>query len=380
MADVPISETVAFWSYAHADSASDGRLLQLAEDIRAEYALVSGQELEVFVDREKIEWGQAWRARIGTALATAAFFIPIITPRYFNRPECRNELIAFTSEAGARGLSHLLLPILYVPVEGLAEDSLDDAMALIGKTQWVDWTGLRLADRNSTDYRLGVNAMAKRLKTALAEVNRDKFEEEVRALDDPSLDTGLADILSELEARLPGWLDAVIGDQSGLAAFKAIGATHLARYGRLKKAKSPPGAQFAMIQRFAQEALPICERHYKDAQEYARLCLEMDPLVIQALALTEAHPENRPSLADLRIAISEAMQTIRPGMTFEAPDETGKLVGLDKFRHISRLAATADELLSKANSYVDEGNQIVQRWDQRLSALDASVSEAEGPD
>ena len=84
-----------FWSYAHDDDELDsGGILKLARHIEEEYNLLSGEPLELFIDHDSIAWGNEWRQRINYALAKPTFFIPIITPRYFTRPECRRELLA----------------------------------------------------------------------------------------------------------------------------------------------------------------------------------------------------------------------------------------------------------------------------------------------
>ncbi len=79
-----------FWSYAHDDDKLDnGAILKLAHLIAEEFALLSGEPLNLFIDQDSIAWGDAWRERINSALAQTTFFIPVITPRYFLQPECR---------------------------------------------------------------------------------------------------------------------------------------------------------------------------------------------------------------------------------------------------------------------------------------------------
>src|SRR5690349_8733979 len=115
-----IEAVAGFWSYAHADNkASRGEILQFAEEIGDEFDLMTGRELCIFVDRDDIAWGDNWRERIDTGLKGTTFFMPIITPRYFVREECRRELRLFTSQAKSLGLIEFLLPILYVPTAAL---------------------------------------------------------------------------------------------------------------------------------------------------------------------------------------------------------------------------------------------------------------------
>jgi hypothetical protein len=163
---MPLSDAAGFWSYTRQDDELDGgRILRLAHKLRAEFALLTGAELELFVDRDGIEWGDAWRSRIDEALAATTFFIPIITPRYFERPECRRELLAFIGHARSLGLEELLLPILYVGVPSLTsgEPPTDEVTAAVSATQWVDWRALRLEDEDSSGHRQAVNRLATRV-------------------------------------------------------------------------------------------------------------------------------------------------------------------------------------------------------------------------
>src|SRR3712207_1805690 len=94
--DQLFDDAAAFWSYAHDDNKFDGdRVLRLAESLKQEYSLLTGGAFNIFVDRTSIAWGEEWRARIDAALTSTTFFIPIISPRYFQRAECRRELLDF---------------------------------------------------------------------------------------------------------------------------------------------------------------------------------------------------------------------------------------------------------------------------------------------
>jgi hypothetical protein len=72
------SETAyGFWSYAHEDNELDGgNILVLAHLIKEEYNLLSGEPLELFIDRDGIAWGEEWRKRIDSSLVQTTFFIP----------------------------------------------------------------------------------------------------------------------------------------------------------------------------------------------------------------------------------------------------------------------------------------------------------------
>ena len=149
-------QVVCFWSYASDDDRlDDGNILTLASLVQEEYALITGESLTVFVDRKAIAWGEKWRERVDSSFAQTTFLIPIITPRYFSRPECRRELLAFAGKTVTLGLEKQLLPILYVDVPSLAPENPDEAVALVALAQYVDWRSFRLMEPESREYSKG---------------------------------------------------------------------------------------------------------------------------------------------------------------------------------------------------------------------------------
>ena len=74
------------------------------------------EDLELFVDREAIQWGEEWAARISGAIAGTTFFIPIVTPSYFTSNQCRQELLKFVRDASRLGLEQLVMPVYWVTV------------------------------------------------------------------------------------------------------------------------------------------------------------------------------------------------------------------------------------------------------------------------
>ena len=154
-----------FWSYVHSDDEDDqGRISQLAKDVVAQYQMRTGETIELFLDKDAIEWGEEWPQKIDDNLASVAFFIPVITPRYFMSSACRRELRAFARRAERPGLEGLLLPLYYVDVPSLEDESVeDDLIRMVRKFQWQDWRELRWKDTTSEEYRRGVDAIVTRL-------------------------------------------------------------------------------------------------------------------------------------------------------------------------------------------------------------------------
>lgn len=154
----------AFWSYAHADNVREHeRILNLAKLVREEYETLTGTTIKIFTDRDKIGWGDDFRAKIDEALQETAFFIPILTPTYFVREECRKEMSQFVRSASALGLEQLLLSLRYIPVADMTEHSADELKSVAAKMQFEPWESLRLEDEDSSEHRKAVHNLAARL-------------------------------------------------------------------------------------------------------------------------------------------------------------------------------------------------------------------------
>ena len=204
-----MTELKGFWSYVHADDDVDnGRVSRLAQDVAAHFEMLTGEKISLFVDKDEIEWGEDWRGKIDESLASIAYFIPVLTPRYFMSAECRRELQFFARRARQLGIEELVLPLLYVDVPSLHEDTPpDDLVALVRTFQWVDWRELRFAELDSSDYRRGVARLAQRL----VEANREAEEANVAAaaagletaVEDEDDSAGLLDQLAAAEGSLP---------------------------------------------------------------------------------------------------------------------------------------------------------------------------------
>jgi TIR domain len=104
-----VTELKGFWSYVHADDDADGgRVTPLARDVAAQYEMLTGENIDLFLDRDDISWGEEWRKRIDESLSSIAFFIAVLTPCYFLSSECRRELQKFARSARDLGIEELV--------------------------------------------------------------------------------------------------------------------------------------------------------------------------------------------------------------------------------------------------------------------------------
>ena len=148
-------EGTGFLSYVHkGDEADSRRISRLANDIVAQHELLTGDTIELFIDRKEIRWGDKWREKIDGNLGSVAFFIPVLTPRYLKSPECRRELQFFIRKAKKLGLNELLLPLYYVNIPSFDDESVENGLIrAVREFHYEDWRELRFADVNSEEYR-----------------------------------------------------------------------------------------------------------------------------------------------------------------------------------------------------------------------------------
>lgn len=147
-------------------------------------------------------------------MSSIAFFMPIITPRYFQSAECRRELNFFARNAEKLGIKELVLPILYVDFANLhSEPQTDDLMAMVTRFQWVNWTDLRFADPSSGDYKRAVSGLAERLVAANAMADKAAADGSVLAGIEAAEDldeSGTLDKLGLMEDALPDLSETII--------------------------------------------------------------------------------------------------------------------------------------------------------------------------
>jgi hypothetical protein len=207
---VPVTYS-AFLSYVHEDNRAErGRILQLADDVRAEFGLITGERLTIHVDQRLLRWGDQWHLTLNDAILRSIFF---------RSEACRDELLTFSRASATLSRSHLLLPVLYCAVPDLKANSPDELHRLIVERQYVDWTAARLWNRRNSRYRTRVNELANEL------IQRRDAEDDA----DSSDSDGAIIRLTESLSRAPGSRSAEIDLASGTTELFDSSSQFLAR-------------------------------------------------------------------------------------------------------------------------------------------------------
>lgn len=185
-----------------------------------QYEALTGNHIELFLDRDDLKWGDHQHKKIDASLSDIAFFMPVLTPRYFKSAECRREIQFFARSARSLGIKQLIMPILYTDFAELHETEPDDELIpLVREFVWINWTDLKYKARDSEEYRRAVAAQAERLVEVEAELGKvdvvaaaEALERRVLGNDDGA---GLIDQLASTEEAMPRWAETLnkIGEQ-----------------------------------------------------------------------------------------------------------------------------------------------------------------------
>lgn len=122
-------------------------------------------------------------------------------------PECRRELQLFLQRATELGIEGLILPVHYINVPALQDETIEDELIkLLCTIQWEDWRELRFSDVTSSEYRRNVARLAEKL------VEANKHAEEVKIPAPAQVVT----VLDVNEDGLPGLIDTLADTEETL--------------------------------------------------------------------------------------------------------------------------------------------------------------------
>lgn len=373
-----------FWSYAHADDgAESGRIRRLATLLCEEYALLTATGLRLFLDRDDLAWGDTWQDRIDRALAGVTFFIPVITPRYFQSVECRRELLTFATHARALGVSELLLPIHYVNVQKLESPEDDEAMKIVSDTQWFDWRSLRLEDEASPDHRAGVNELAQRL-VGITEQIGTRPAQSMQAADgefpegqrdaEPG-EPGIIDLLAEAEEKLPQLVKVLEGFGAVMTRITEITEAAAVDLAATDAARRGFAGRLRAASRYAANLAQPADDLLALGSRYASTLVEVDPgiLTLISLAGTAEDPDDRKAACELFTSIK--------GMAAQSRESVGQMkVFSDTVQETAGFSRDLRTPLRKIQDGIrgfTDGQGIIDEWVRHIdnSALDCSKVE-----
>ena len=173
MNDQPDAAPDAFLSYTRIDNEFyGGAITSFRKLLELGVKVVTGQrEFNIFQDVDDIELGQPFQKRLDEAIAGTWFFIPIVTPLFFNSPPCRDELQKFLAHEKALARDDLILPIYYVTAPVLEKPDLrakDSLATVIAARESFDWRTQADLPIDDPRIRKAVRELADKIAAAIA--------------------------------------------------------------------------------------------------------------------------------------------------------------------------------------------------------------------
>ena len=158
----------AFLSYTRWDDRR-GDISAFREHLEHAVQDLTGKQFEIFQDVDDIQIGERWSDKLDQILNEARFFIPMVTPSYFESAPCRDELEKFFRAEANHGRQDLVLPIYYIDSDILENADLraaDPLAAAIHKRQWQNWRPLRFRSFNTKTVREAYEDLARAIVRA----------------------------------------------------------------------------------------------------------------------------------------------------------------------------------------------------------------------
>ncbi|MCH6167046.1 toll/interleukin-1 receptor domain-containing protein [Pseudonocardia alaniniphila] len=187
---------------------------------------MTGDRIEIFMDRDDIGWGQQWSQVINLGINKTIFMMPVVTPSYFQSSACRDELLEFSALCARRGLSDLILPVIFTGLERISVDSDDQVVRIIADAQFEDFTEIWPYARGGEQWMLGVRRVVtelvkaeRRVDERLAELANEPIVEVPSDGDDfdvPDDEMGVAEYMAEIG---PASEEAVHALEAAVAQF-----------------------------------------------------------------------------------------------------------------------------------------------------------------
>lgn len=366
-------KSVGFFSYVHKDDEAErGRITNLVNDITDQYEMLTGEQLTLFLDNKDINWGEKWREKIDSALESVVFFIPVITPRYFQSAECRGELQYFYQKAERFGLRELILPLLYVDFNELHDESItDDLIQLIKSLEWIDWSEVKYADETSEIYRRAIAKIVAQLieKNQRIESNTNTHEKvsTVNICEETQDEPGTLDYLAETEQVFPK-ISMTIQDLSTQMQIITSFTQKANKDAQLPHNQVGFAPRLIIINQLSKEISEPVNKIWQICNDYVsqlhKIDLGIQIFINQVTQEIKSNPEGKDNLCfffySVRTLDSSTSQAL------ESFKELSK--SADGIASLSRVIRPLMRRLNQGLSLMNESKEIIYNWVQMIDA------------
>ena len=169
---MPKSPALAFLSYTRKDDEFfGGYITAFRKMLENAVQVVTGEtSFQVFQDIDGIVIGENWEKKLDEAIHGSSFFVPMLSPLFFNSQPCREEVEKFLEHERTLKRSDLILPIYFLTTAKLEkeEEKTKDPLATeFAKRQLFDWRQQANVPLQDPAGREAILALARAVANAL---------------------------------------------------------------------------------------------------------------------------------------------------------------------------------------------------------------------
>lgn len=208
---------LAFLSYTRKDDEFFGGYITAFRKMleNAVHVVTGEQSFQVFQDIDGLVIGEKWQKKLVEAIHSSSFFVPMLSPLFFNSKPCREEAGQFLEHERELKRDDLILPIYFLTTAKLEkeEEKAKDVLATeFANRQIFDWRRQANVPLQESAAREAILALARAIENAMQrlEAGRPQPEHgrEILAAD-PRLTAGIAAHVrrEELSPRTILWVD-----------------------------------------------------------------------------------------------------------------------------------------------------------------------------
>ncbi|WP_062946755.1 toll/interleukin-1 receptor domain-containing protein [Brachybacterium sp. sponge] len=342
----------------------------------AQFEMITGEHISLFLDRDELHWGDDWHGKIDASLASVAFFIPVITPRYFQSIECRRELNYFVRRADTLGLGELIMPIKYIDFPALENNPTgNEAIELVRRFQWEDWTELRFCATDSPEYRRAVSRMASRL--AAANASADQTQVPVELLESTDMDDGpgILDSMAGMEAALPEWQEALESIGRGVQSVGELFTAATPEMEGANKSNKPLAARLTVARKLASDLRDPASEIANSGESFTKRLNEVDQGLAIMIERTPAEAAEYPDRVAQACRLFESIKQMAISYEKALEGLESMLEATQSIETMSRDLRAPLKTMKRGLLSMQEGRRVIQGWVSQIddSSLDCSV-------
>jgi CheY-like chemotaxis protein len=181
-----MAQAIAFLSYTRKDDAFfGGYITAFRKTLENAVHVVTGETtFQIFQDVEGIVIGENWQKKLVQVIHESSFFVPMLSPLYFNSKACRGETTDFLEHERRLDRDDMVLPVYFMYSANLEkeEKKAEDPLALeMARRQLFDW-------RENADIPLDQPAARRAILELASEIGA-RLERPGPSIDEPSATT-----------------------------------------------------------------------------------------------------------------------------------------------------------------------------------------------